>query len=277
MKRFLMTSEKESLKIIHVERGIKMKILASDLDGTLYFGDQKDPIRTNDREAIHAFQKAGNAFGICSGRTLAGIHHALDGRDIDLDFYILVSGAALADHKGNYIYQHTLSISLIRAIIEAVDTNEVSVLFCHDEDYYRMKQIRDANDPAKMIHNIDEAPDLPYDSLHFAFKKDDPIIEYYKEKLIQLFHEQVEVHHNVNNLDIAPKGCTKGNAIQTLPDYYPIRFEDIFVIGDSYNDISMLSSTPNAFTFHSSPDEVKKHAKYIVNSISEAIDIINNL
>ena len=78
-----------------------MKILASDLDGTLYFGDQPDPIRPQDREAIHAFQKAGNAFGICSGRTLAGIHHALDGRDIDLDFYILVSGAALANREGN--------------------------------------------------------------------------------------------------------------------------------------------------------------------------------
>ena len=254
-----------------------MKILASDLDGTLYFGDQPDPIRPQDREAIHAFQKAGNAFGICSGRTLAGIHHALDGRDIDLDFYILVSGAALANREGQYLYQHTLSHQLIKAIIEAVDTPDVSVLFCRAEDYYRMKRPRGPDDPANTIQNVMQAPDQPYDSLHFAFAKDDPIIEVYEEKLLRCFKDQIEVHHNVNNLDIAPKGCSKGNAIASLPNYLPVRFEDIYVIGDSYNDISMLASTPNAFTFHSSPDEVKAHAKYLVNSLSEAIEIINHL
>ena len=107
-----------------------------------------------------------------------------------------------------------------------------------------MKRPRGPDDPANIIQNVMQAPDQPYDSLHFAFAKDDPIIEVYEEKLLRCFKDQIEVHHNVNNLDIAPKGCSKGNAIASLPNYLPVRFEDIYVIGDSYNDISMLASTP---------------------------------
>ena len=197
-----------------------MKILASDLDGTLYLEISQTPFVPRTEKPSTRF-KSRNAFGICSGRTLAGIHHALDGRDIDLDFYILVSGAALANREGQYLYQHTLSHQLIKAIIEAVDTPDVSVLFCRAEDYYRMKRPRGPDDPANIIQNVMQAPDQPYDSLHFAFAKDDPIIEVYEEKLLRCFKDQIEVHHNVNNLDIAPKGCSKGNAIASLPNYLP--------------------------------------------------------
>ncbi|WP_305151900.1 HAD hydrolase family protein [uncultured Dubosiella sp.] len=42
-----------------------MKWLASDYDGTLYF---EDGYKQEDLEAIRAFQKQGNMFGLCSGR-----------------------------------------------------------------------------------------------------------------------------------------------------------------------------------------------------------------
>ena len=42
-----------------------MKVLASDYDGTLLFNEQ---FKEGDLKKIKEFQKAGNLFGLCSGR-----------------------------------------------------------------------------------------------------------------------------------------------------------------------------------------------------------------
>ena len=44
-------------------------------------------------------------------------------------------------------------------------------------------------------------------------------------------------------------------------------------IGDSYNDIPMLVDGEMSFTFHSSPQEVKEAADFLVDTIAEAIEI----
>jgi len=254
--------------------GADMKILASDLDGTLYFGDQEHKLKPQDVEAIKQFQKEGNLFGICSGRTLAGIHHALDGLDVTLDFYILVSGASLARKDGTYIYQHLLSKSLISKIVDLVKEYDASILFCHDEDYFRFERNIKNDHIAKVISNMDEVPFETYDSLHMAFSTMTEL-EKVKQLLIEKLGGEIEVHHNVLNLDITPKNCSKGIAIKTLDQYLPVKYEDIYVIGDSYNDISMFEAAKTAFSFHRSDVIVKEKATHLVDDIAEAIKEMN--
>lgn len=251
-----------------------MKLLASDLDGTLYFGQEENKVKPQDIKAIKKFQKAGNLFGICSGRTLAGINHAIGDQDIHLDFYILVSGACLVDGNGNYIYRELLSKDTIKKVVNAIShEKDAQILFCYDENYYRLN----ANDRlprrGKNIKNVDEASEDAFDSLHLAFEHLETL-ERVKAILNQTLSDEIEVHHNVLNLDITPKGFSKGKAIKNLDKYLPIQFEDIATIGDSFNDISMLQAANTSFTFHASDDEVKACAKYIVSDISEAIQLI---
>lgn len=251
-----------------------MKILASDLDGTLYFGNEEEKLKPQDVEAIKQFQNEGNLFGICSGRTLAGIHHALDGLDVKLDFYILVSGAALAREDGTYIYQHLLSKTLISKIVELVKGYDASILFCHKEDYFRFERNIKNDHVAKVIKDMDEASYESYDSFHMAFTTMEEL-EKVKMMLVEKLGDEIEVHHNVLNLDITPKNCSKGIAIQTLNHYLPVKYEDIYVIGDSYNDISMFEAAKTAFSFHRSEDIVKEKATYLVDDIAQAIKEIN--
>lgn len=247
-----------------------MKILASDLDGTLYFGNEEEKLKPQDVKAIKQFQKEGNLFGICSGRTLAGIHHALDGLDVKLDFYILVSGASLAKEDGTYIYQHLLSKDIISRIVEKIKMYDIGILFCHNEDYYRIANDVINDHHANLIHDMSEVEYDTYDSLHMAFKTMDEL-EMVKALLHKEFGEEIEVHHNVLNLDITPKNCSKGIAIKTLDQYLPVKYEDIYVIGDSYNDISMFEAAKTAFSFHRSDDVVKAKATHLVDDIAEAI------
>ena len=66
-----------------------MKVLASDYDGTLLFNEK---FKEGDLKKIKEFQKAGNLFGLCSGRPFKGIYEFCKPY-IDFDFYILCTGA----------------------------------------------------------------------------------------------------------------------------------------------------------------------------------------
>ena len=249
-----------------------MKILASDLDGTLQFGEEEQKLKPQDVKAIKEFQKQGNLFGICSGRTLAGIHNALDGLDVKLDFYILVSGAMLAKADGTYIYQNLLTKDVVSRIVDQIISYNVRILFCHEKTYFVIEK-NNTEDVAirhNIISSMDQAEFEVYDSLHLAFKTMEQLEEA-KALLNNHFGHEIEVHHNVLNLDITPKNCSKGIAIKTLDQYLPVNYEDIYVIGDSYNDISMFEAAKTAFSFHRSDDIVKEKATHLVDDIAEAI------
>ena len=78
-----------------------MKVLASDYDGTLLFNEK---FKEGDLKKIKEFQKAGNLFGLCSGRPFKGIYEFCKPY-IDFDFYILCTGALVLNKEREVIYK----------------------------------------------------------------------------------------------------------------------------------------------------------------------------
>lgn len=250
-----------------------MKLLASDLDGTLYFGDKEVKVNPQDISAIKSFQQAGNLFGICSGRTLFGIQRALSRFDIQLDFYILVSGACIADKNGQILFQRKLSQALLSQIIASLKEHPCTMTICEASHYYHINNGLVSYTYGNDIEDITSVPFTSFDSFHLAFT-DSAQLESAKALLHEQFGDQIAIHHNVLNLDITPLGCSKGNAIKMLDQYLPVQFSDIAVIGDSYNDISMLQAANTSFTFHRSDALVQACATHLVADISQAIKIL---
>ena len=80
-----------------------MKLLASDFDGTLiHHQENKSYILKEDKQKIIDFQKAGNLFGVCSGRELRGLLNQSE--DVKCDFYILHIGCIMLDQNQHVIY-----------------------------------------------------------------------------------------------------------------------------------------------------------------------------
>ena len=86
-----------------------MKVLASDYDGTLLFNEK---LKEGDLKKIKEFQKAGNLFGLCSGRPFKGIYEFCKPY-IDFDFYILCTGALVLNKEREVIYKSTISKHLL--------------------------------------------------------------------------------------------------------------------------------------------------------------------
>ena len=92
------------------------------------------------------------------------------------------------------------------------------------------------------------------------------------EEINALYGDEVTAYTNVCNVDIVPKGCSKGHALQILKEKLSLPW--IAGIGDSYNDIPMLRAADQSFTFTYSPESIRQEADVVVENLAQAVEIL---
>ena len=246
-----------------------MKVLASDFDGTLFFHDKG--FKEEDIEKIKEFQQKGHLFGICSGRSLKGIQVQIDPR-IQLDFYIISSGAQILDKDLNMISQHIIDKNVVIKIISfihekmAIDIEGVHHRFSLNRDHPRI-------DDDILLSSIEELKeDVISFSLHLSSEKE-------AKKYTDWLNGFKDIHEfkNKKDIDITKTGISKGTGIQEIKKYYHIEDHCFAGIGDALNDLPMLQSVDIPYTFEDSSDDVKKYSKYIVSSVAKCLEHLESL
>lgn len=243
-----------------------MKALASDFDGTIYF---EDGFHQEDIDKIKAFQKAGHLFGICTGRPLKGVTYFSKGF-VEYDFYIVSSGAMIADRQGKILYEQCIDYSVMKDIYEHY-SQDYWVCIQADGVVYKKEISGDLSEIQVIMHSIEDLKDSHIYGLSLNAHTHDQA-KMICQKINQDYH-QVTAFQNKEYVDIVKKGCSKGEGISQLKQLLDLKH--ICGIGDSFNDLPLLDQADIAFTFHSSPHEVKAHAHQCVDSLSEAIDFIS--
>lgn len=249
-----------------------MKLLASDFDQTLLF---ESKMKIKDVESIKSFQKEGNLFGLCTGRSLKGVLEPSLPYQLTYDFYILLSGALILDRDFHVLYESLISYDLVKDIYTFNHQQDMSVVV-NDERYklYK-KKIKDFG--GIHIESFDDLNVSHVSALSFHYSIEN--IEQAKhdsEAINKKFGHVITAFHNNQHIDIAPIGCSKGEGIKIIRDHFHLKNEAVFGIGDTYNDLPMLNEVHTGFTFDYSPLEVQSKACHIVEHLSDAIHIINN-
>ena len=240
-----------------------MKALASDIDGTLVFNQQ---IKKQDKEAIEKYQKE-HLFGVCSGRPRCAL---FDLEKLKLDFYILSSGAEILDKDLNIIQDFPMKKEIVQQIFNEYHQHAQIILQTGNADVFYTTLKEDYNPKLKFISSFKEVEHEIIYGISLIFK-DDKTTKKACFEINQKYHE-IEGFQNRNSVDIVRKGCSKGTGIKIIKDHY--RLEKIAGIGDSYNDLPMLKVVDTAFTFKTSPQEIKKQVHCCVNDIAEAIALL---
>lgn len=246
-----------------------MKLLASDFDGTLLLHPNKDDnvILKNDKKAIKTFQEKGSLFGICTGRGLEGILKYSE--DIVYDFYILNSGAVILNKDKEIIQANYLNKELIIKIMNYFD-EKICCTFVENGHMYVKNPDKEFPSHIACLTSLDELGDcIEAFSMHFSddIKKATKI----KNMISEQFGDEIAVYQNIDNIDMCAKGCSKGNGLKVVQQYFYLNEDDMHVIGDSWNDIPMFECYKNSFTFKNSPEDVKNKTKYQVETIEECI------
>ena len=243
-----------------------MKIFASDFDSTLYFWERDPHISKEDIAAINRFRKEGGLFGVCTGRSLFGIRHPLEGI-LDLDFYILASGALVLDKDFNEISKTCVDRDIIIEVYERFAGKE-SIIHANDTVY----SFSGFYDMHESIKSFDEIEGDSFYGVSIA-PDDTADVKTICDAVNREYGEYLSAYPNRHIADIVSCDCSKGKAMKMIRAHFGA---DITAgIGDSFNDIPLFENCDVSFTFHSSHEDVKSRADHIVGSVNEALDIFS--
>ena len=247
------------------------KVFASDFDGTLYFYQAEDKLPAESVRKIREFQEAGHLFGLCTGRQVGGLTPFITGL-IRPDFYITSTGANIVDGNLREIRKRGIDPAAADAIVKFAGPENYRITLDVEGDicvfaemdypgkYYVISGVKDC--PEGLIHQIG----IHTESLGEA--------EALALAVNEKFSDSVNAFQNVLEVDIAPKGCTKGRGVEFLREYMRDQIGEcrLYGIGDSINDLPLLKAADVSYTFPYAPEEVQKNATKVVETIVDALD-----
>ena len=249
---------------------MKKKVFASDFDGTLYFYKADVKLPPESVEKIMEYQAAGHLFGLCTGRQVGGLTPFIGGI-IEPDFYITSSGANIVDREFQPILKRGVDRAVADALVKRYKdghrmTLDVEGDICvfaemdYPGKYYVITGVDDA--PQGLIHQVS----IHNETLEEAASVSAWINEHYGD--------YVTAFQNVIEVDIAPKGCSKGLGVAYLREHMRSKWGDVtlYGIGDSINDLPLLDASDVSYTFPYAPEEVQKRATKVVETIVDALN-----
>ena len=246
------------------------KVFASDFDGTMYFYKAEVKLPPENVEWIRRYQEAGNLFGLCTGRQVGGLTPFINGL-VEPDFYITSTGANIVDRDLKPIFKRGVDRAVADAIVKAVKPKNYRVTLDVEGDicvfakmdypgfYYVIDCVDNA--PPGLIHQLGIHTESPAEAAELS------------AWVNANFGEHVNAFQNVQEVDVAPLGCTKGKGVLLLRDWMREHYGEIklFGIGDSINDLPLIEAADVSYTFPYAPESVQQKATKVVPTIVEAL------
>lgn len=273
-----------------------IKVIASDMDGTL-LGDDHKPAP----ETLAAVQRAcdsGIRFMIATGRNFPGAMAELKDCGLVCD-YIVSSGAEVRNPRQQVVAVHPISMELCRTIYEEIKDYPISVTFCTDGNDYKIGTPEEIEESlmlqmhlffsdlpreelvqtetyqriirsTKTVSDMDEleAAKVPIYKL-FLYSEDKGMLGELKQRLEQ--NKEIAVASSFpTNLEITDVKAQKGPVLKEYIESLGYNMDEVMALGDSLNDLSMIEMDFGATVAMANAEpEVKDAAKYITKSNTE--------
>jgi len=282
-----------------------MKLIASDLDGTLL--NSKKEISSENVRALKEAQKRGIHIVIATGRNYKNAFNLCQG--IDLQAHIISNNGAFVYHQnGQQLMNMGMEKKHVAQAIDWLAQNQYFYYLCTDRqvfmpDHSKEVLIRDAEVAAntsiefvciehqekikrlvamkgvEFFHDIDDilAQDLVFGSLSaitFDQQKLQKGREYFKK------YEGLDMTIAGSDIfEMIGSHVSKGRALEHLTNYLGISLQEAMAIGDSYNDISMLEKAGYSVAMGNADREIQEicHDVSLPNDQSGVAHSINKL
>lgn len=269
-----------------------IKLIVSDMDGTLL--NRNHQISKGNLEAIRKAEENGIRFAIATGRAYSDVKPLLDENNLTCEC-ILSNGAEYRDENGNILEEVAIEKDSARKIINMIQKDGLSVEIYTDNGFYTIdskenslketvRRIQtfnpgtsdeDALEQAKIhphfinlnyIENIEEFLNSDIKIAKFiAFYEDEETTLKVKKTLEDI--EGIAISSTFSrNIEINNKKAQKGLILAKVIEKLGIKKEEVIVLGDSYNDISLFTEFPISFAMENAVPEIKELAKYITDT-----------
>lgn len=252
---------------------MNFKMIATDIDGTLVTDDKR--IRPRTVAALKEARKRGIYVVLCSGRPVSGIQDyltelGLTGND---DYAITFNGAqAMNIGKCKVVFENGLTDLECIDFIEMTNNLKIKsqVVTLNSEIYVTNQDISKYSvEDAFYTHmplKYRKLKDLPTEMNTAKFMWVD-CPQKIAAKVDQIPEELYQKYAIVRSapwfLEFNNANATKGHAVLELADYLGIKLNEVMVVGDENNDLSMLEQIPFSVAMGNGNQNVKKVASVI--------------
>ncbi len=249
-----------------------MKILFTDLDGTLLTSDKR--ISDSDLASIRRMTEARHRFVIASGRPLPSVLALVKSYDLIVpNFYVsCFNGSLIYDcWAQKKIQELTVSYDDMQYLFDEAAKeglhihtySDTHVISHHEteEYYYYLKHIHmpgiiDADFAAHMTHE-------PYKVIVMSLESREKL-QAFQQKHAAWENGRLEHTYSCDQmLEYTALGASKGTSLLTLCDLFEIPVCDSIAVGDEENDISMIDAAGLGVGMKNGTENTKKHANYI--------------
>ncbi|MEM5770135.1 MAG: HAD hydrolase family protein, partial [Bacillota bacterium] len=220
-------------------------------------------------------RKAGNVFGIATGRALNLIIHESNYWKIPFDFLICNNGAVLYDEKLNVLRSVNVPDMMIREVLLHPSALASTHYELCNEGISRI-YVRSTE---SIFHNTD----IPYERIsleesllqnnvqqisfgyaaEFEYKK-------HSDSLLAAFHDYLSLNMNHLVIDINHRGINKLSGILDMLEIQGWPAQGLLAIGDNENDLSMIRHF-KGFSINGANRNTMAAAAAVYNSVGDML------
>lgn len=260
-----------------------IQLIAIDMDGTLLSPDHT--ISEINKQTILEAQAKGIEIVIATGRGYEEAYEPVHREGIDLSF-ICLNGAEVRDQVGNLIAATYLLAEDINQIISILEANDIDHQLFIDKTIYA-KDIQDQIDTfMQLAHAAGQSPDVEdirQEIEHRVARGVIQIVDTFDNLLHENSYELYKIFGSsfnrknldaaratleqipslavtssgAGNIEITNINAQKGLALTAFAKAKNIPMDKVLVIGDNYNDLSMMERAGRSVAMGNAPDAIK--------------------
>lgn len=229
-------------------------------------------------------------FNIASGRTDSNLQKFAQKLNNRVEYIISLNGS-IVTHKKKIIYENKLNLEDAKKIAMYLDKHNLFYfMFTSKGIYTGNKKIK--NPLGKLIRKWVGVPinkndqsseeilntnDITVYKFSINFSLSWKNLEKKLDNLKNIFPKFYITKSSDFSIDINSKNVSKGELIKLICERSNTNLDEIAVIGDSGNDMSMFELTPHSFCINHADKHLKNYCNHIVKNVAQAISIINDI
>ena len=248
-----------------------MKIVGSDYDGTLSYGG----ITERKLRAIEKWRKAGNKFGLVSGRGKEFREQLQNmAPDLTLDFFAVCNGAYIMDENGKPMYDVRCKEVALLPFVKDLFAFGGAFVQVHGERYLCVvEKATDVpkNFPKDILCLLAELPQIEeFNQVSVRMNTMEETTTAV-EKIRKKYGKWLNPLQNGMNIDIVPVGVDKAEGMRRVMEFFGCKEEDVIAVGDNVNDMDMLRAF-RSYAMANGVAAVKELADGIVEDVADLLE-----
>jgi Cof subfamily protein (haloacid dehalogenase superfamily) len=275
------------------------KLIAIDLDGTLFY--PKKRIKLVSKENIRFLKWAksnGHEIVFVTSRNRQFVEKVLKEINLDLDF--VCQNGCVVVHQHQVIVDELMAKEDVQQVTKfiqdrhqrymfSIDTKEASNIvyssayIWYINALYRLYYLLQGRyrenyhkDNARFEKELKESSTIQRLLIYFGLGKKAKQLSLEESLILKSIFPNLEIAWINGLVEVASLGTNKGHSLSKLVEAKKWNIDDVIVIGDSGNDISMFTMFPQSYCMEHAHPSIKKHAQYVIKRVHHLQKLIES-